>query len=40
MTETISVINPATEELIKELPADDSEAVAQKVALARAAQPK
>ena len=39
MTDFISVINPATEALVKEIPVDDGDAVAQKVALARAAQP-
>ena len=39
MADFISVVNPATEELVKEIPVDDADAVAQKVALARAAQP-
>ncbi len=39
MADFISVINPATEELIKEISADDSAAVAEKVARARSAQP-
>ncbi|MEO0374156.1 MAG: aldehyde dehydrogenase family protein [Cyanobacteria bacterium P01_A01_bin.17] len=39
MTDFISVFNPATEELIKEIPVDDSAAVAQKVQHARSAQP-
>ena len=39
MVDFISVINPATEELIKEIPVDDSAAVAKKVKLAQIAQP-
>ncbi|EKU99050.1 NAD-dependent aldehyde dehydrogenase [Leptolyngbya sp. PCC 7375] len=39
MADTISVINPATEELIKEIPVDDSVIIADKVQQARAAQP-
>ncbi|MEM9091493.1 MAG: aldehyde dehydrogenase family protein [Cyanobacteria bacterium P01_F01_bin.53] len=39
MVDYISVINPATEELIKNIPVDDSTAVAKKVARARRAQP-
>ncbi|MGB3786538.1 MAG: aldehyde dehydrogenase family protein [Phormidesmis sp.] len=40
MADFISIINPATEELIKEISADDGAAVAEKVARARSAQPK
>jgi len=40
MADFISVINPATEELIKEIPVDDRTVVAEKVALARKAQPE
>ncbi|MEM6449972.1 MAG: aldehyde dehydrogenase family protein [Cyanobacteria bacterium P01_D01_bin.105] len=40
MAEFISVINPATEQLIKEIPIDDGTAVSDKVARAKAAQPK
>ncbi|MEL7334180.1 MAG: aldehyde dehydrogenase family protein [Cyanobacteria bacterium J06560_2] len=39
MADYISVVNPATEERVKEILADDSAAVAQKVGRARAAQP-
>ncbi|MEO1400441.1 MAG: aldehyde dehydrogenase family protein [Cyanobacteria bacterium J06635_1] len=39
MVDSLSIINPATEELIKEIPVDDSAAVAQKVDRARRAQP-
>lgn len=39
LTNTISVINPATEKLIKEIPTDDSAAIAQKVKQAHHAQP-
>lgn len=39
MVDMLSVINPATEELIKELPVDDSAVIAQKVKQARSAQP-
>lgn len=39
MVDMLSVINPATEELIKEIPADDSAAIAHKVKQARSAQP-
>ncbi|MEL6856278.1 MAG: aldehyde dehydrogenase family protein [Cyanobacteria bacterium J06607_13] len=39
MTDFISVINPATEQLIKEIPTDDGAVVSEKVARARAAQP-
>ncbi|EDX86601.1 aldehyde dehydrogenase (NAD) family protein [Synechococcus sp. PCC 7335] len=39
MVDFISVINPATEELIKEIPIDDSAAVAEKAKRARIAQP-
>ncbi|MGC1308748.1 MAG: aldehyde dehydrogenase family protein [Phormidesmis sp.] len=38
MTDLISVINPATEELIKEIPVDNSAMVAEKVRRAKAAQ--
>lgn len=40
MADFISVINPATEQLIQEIPIDNSVAVSEKVARARAAQPK
>ncbi|NEQ54157.1 MAG: aldehyde dehydrogenase family protein [Leptolyngbya sp. SIO3F4] len=39
MTNMFSVINPATEKLIKEIPVDDSVAIANKVKRARNAQP-
>ncbi|MEL6453144.1 MAG: aldehyde dehydrogenase family protein [Cyanobacteria bacterium J06623_5] len=39
MADFISVINPATEQIIKEIPSDDRAAVSEKVARARAAQP-
>ncbi|PZO45694.1 MAG: aldehyde dehydrogenase [Shackletoniella antarctica] len=39
MADALSVINPATEALVHELPIDDSAAVAQKYAQARRAQP-
>ena len=39
MVDSISVINPATEELIRDFPVDDCAAVAAKVARARSAQP-
>ncbi len=39
MSDTISIINPATEALIDEVPADDADSVAAKVASAHAAQP-
>ena len=39
MTNLLSVINPATEALIKEIPVDDDAVIAQKVKQARAAQP-
>ncbi|MEL6469820.1 MAG: aldehyde dehydrogenase family protein [Cyanobacteria bacterium J06623_4] len=39
MTDFISVINPATEQLIKEIPTDDGAVVSEKVARVRAAQP-
>ncbi|MEA5463751.1 aldehyde dehydrogenase family protein [Leptothoe sp. PORK10 BA2] len=39
MSQTLSVINPATEELIKEIPVDEPAAIAQKVKQARNAQP-
>lgn len=39
MSDLLSVINPATEALIKEIPTDDAAAVAQKVAQAKSAQP-
>ncbi|MEM9487345.1 MAG: aldehyde dehydrogenase family protein [Cyanobacteria bacterium P01_F01_bin.116] len=39
MTNILSVINPATEDLIKEIPTDNSSAIAQKVKQAHAAQP-
>ena len=39
MVDFISVINPATEKLIKEIPIDNSAAVAKKVKRARIAQP-
>lgn len=35
----LTVVNPATEAVIEELPSDDAAAIAQKVAAARAAQP-
>ncbi|MEO1521616.1 MAG: aldehyde dehydrogenase family protein [Cyanobacteria bacterium J06633_2] len=38
MTNTISIINPATEKLITELPVDDQAAIADRVAQARIAQ--
>lgn len=39
MDDMLSVINPATEDLIKEIPIDDSAVIAQKVKQAHAAQP-
>ena len=39
MVNMLSVINPATEELIQEIPVDDSAVIAQKVKQARSAQP-
>ena len=39
MAELFSVINPATEKLIKEIPADDDTAITNKVKQARSAQP-
>ena len=39
MAEVISVVNPATETLIKEIPVDDGAVIASKVKRARAAQP-
>ena len=39
MAEMLSIINPATEQLIKEIPVDDSAAIADKVKQARSAQP-
>ena len=39
MTDLLSVINPATEQLIKEIPVDDNAAIANKVKQARSAQP-
>ena len=39
MVDMLSVINPATEELIQEIPVDDSAVIAQKVKQARSAQP-
>ncbi|MEM9945667.1 MAG: aldehyde dehydrogenase family protein [Cyanobacteria bacterium P01_D01_bin.36] len=39
MSDVISVINPADESLMKELPVDNGAAVSEKVASARAAQP-
>ena len=39
MDDMLSVINPATEDLIKEIPVDDSAVIAQKVKQAHAAQP-
>ncbi len=40
MADYISVINPATEDLIKEIPADERAAVSEKAARARSAQPE
>jgi acyl-CoA reductase-like NAD-dependent aldehyde dehydrogenase len=40
MTDLISVINPATEERLQQIPVDDGTGVAQKVDRVRAAQPK
>ncbi|HSM81977.1 MAG TPA: aldehyde dehydrogenase family protein, partial [Nodosilinea sp.] len=40
MADLLSIINPATEALIKDIPVDDSAAVAEKYARARAAQPE
>ncbi|HSM82154.1 MAG TPA: aldehyde dehydrogenase family protein [Nodosilinea sp.] len=40
MADPLSIINPATEALIKDIPVDDSAAVAEKYARARAAQPE
>jgi len=37
---TLSILNPATDDLIIELPADDAESVAAKAKIARAAQPE
>ncbi|HEX7888459.1 MAG TPA: aldehyde dehydrogenase family protein [Ramlibacter sp.] len=37
---TLAILNPATDELIIELPADDAESVAAKAKIARAAQPE
>ena len=39
MTNLLSVINPATEQLIKDIPVDDSAEIANKVQQARSAQP-
>ncbi|MEL6248956.1 MAG: aldehyde dehydrogenase family protein, partial [Cyanobacteria bacterium J06627_15] len=39
MIEILSIINPATESLIAEIPIDNAEAIAQKVQKARQAQP-
>ncbi|MEO0350409.1 MAG: aldehyde dehydrogenase family protein [Cyanobacteria bacterium P01_A01_bin.15] len=39
MAEMLSIINPATEQLIKEIPVDDGAAIADKVKRARNAQP-
>lgn len=39
MSDVLSIINPATEALLDEVPADDAIAVAEKVRRARAAQP-
>lgn len=39
MSDVLPIINPATEELVQELPIDDAAAVAEKVKRARAAQP-
>lgn len=39
MAEMLSIINPTTEQLIKEIPIDDSAAITTKVKQARAAQP-
>ena len=39
MAEMLSIINPATEQLIKEIPVDDSATIADKVKRARKAQP-
>ncbi|MGF1571334.1 MAG: aldehyde dehydrogenase family protein [Nodosilinea sp.] len=39
MTEVFPITNPATAALIQEMPGDDGAAIAQKAALARAAQP-
>ncbi|WP_017299843.1 aldehyde dehydrogenase family protein [Nodosilinea nodulosa] len=39
MADVLSIINPATEALIQEIPADDGAAVAEKYARARRAQP-
>ncbi|MEO0397678.1 MAG: aldehyde dehydrogenase family protein, partial [Cyanobacteria bacterium P01_A01_bin.137] len=39
MAEMLSIINPATEQLIKEIPVDDSATIADKVKQARSAQP-
>ncbi|MEL7503341.1 MAG: aldehyde dehydrogenase family protein [Cyanobacteria bacterium J06554_6] len=39
MSDSLSVINPATESLIAEIPVDSSETIAQKVQKARQAQP-
>ncbi|MEM9266459.1 MAG: aldehyde dehydrogenase family protein [Cyanobacteria bacterium P01_F01_bin.13] len=39
MVDMLSVINPATEELIKEIPIDDATAIAEKVKQARSTQP-
>ncbi len=38
MTDVLHVINPATEELLEEVPVDDGEAIAQKVSRSRSAQ--
>ncbi|MEM9152254.1 MAG: aldehyde dehydrogenase family protein, partial [Cyanobacteria bacterium P01_F01_bin.3] len=40
MADVLSVINPATEQIIKDIPVNDPAAVSEKVANARAAQPK
>ncbi|MEO1123961.1 MAG: aldehyde dehydrogenase family protein [Cyanobacteria bacterium J06639_16] len=39
MSDVLSIINPATEALVKEVPIDDAAAVQRKVTAARAAQP-
>lgn len=40
MSNTLSIFNPATDDLIIELPADDAESVAAKAKVARAGQPE